>query len=59
MSYKRGSYRKSDRTCEVCGIIFQGTAKAKFCHNRCKQKAKNDKKKKDRIWIYQFTEQRR
>ena len=48
MSYKRGSYRKSDRTCEVCGITFQGTAKAKFCHNRCKQKAKNDKKKKEK-----------
>ena len=46
MSYKRGPYKKSDVECDICKTIFQGTAKAKYCSNRCKQKVKNDKKKK-------------
>lgn len=45
MSYKRQPYKKVDRICEVCSITFQGTKKAKFCSNKCKQINKNKKDK--------------
>lgn len=45
-NYTRGEYKKVDRVCEVCGITFSGTKKAKFCSNKCTQKDKYDKKKK-------------
>lgn len=44
-AYKRGSYKKSIRICDVCKESFEGTAKAKFCSNACKQADKHAKKK--------------
>lgn len=40
LSYKRGEYKKENRTCIICGSIFEGTKKATFCSNKCKQKDK-------------------
>lgn len=45
MFYKRGSYKKIDRTCEVCKVTFKGTRGAKFCSNKCKQIDKINRKK--------------
>jgi len=34
------------KTCEICGELFTGTKKSKYCSNKCKQKAKRDAAKK-------------
>ena len=44
-NYKRGSYAKSLRPCEVCGTIKEMTARGKYCSNACKMRARNEKKK--------------
>ncbi len=36
-------------TCPVCGEDFEGTLRAKFCSNRCKQKDKNDRSKAKQV----------
>ena len=45
VTYSRKPYAKTPRTCEVCNTSFQGTKKAKFCSNKCKQKNKNKRVK--------------
>lgn len=47
INYKRGTYKKEDRICIVCGSIFKGTKKAKFCSNKCKQRDKYKRLKND------------
>lgn len=38
----RGPYKKTHtHTCKWCGIKYQGTARGRFCSNRCKQAGKN------------------
>ena len=34
---------QKEKICIVCGKVFLGTGKSKFCHNRCKQANKNAK----------------
>lgn len=46
--YVRGEYKKFDVVCDVCKNTFQGTSKAKFCSNKCKQKDKYNKTKKSK-----------
>lgn len=38
--------RNVPHICPVCGTHFEGMAKSKFCHNRCKQADKNARKKR-------------
>jgi predicted nucleic acid-binding Zn ribbon protein len=44
-AYKRGSYAKSLKPCEVCGTMKEMTANGKYCSNACKMRARNNKKK--------------
>lgn len=37
----RALRRRIDHTCPECETVFQGVVEAKFCSNRCRQRAKN------------------
>lgn len=43
--YTRNQYAKTQRVCIVCTNSFEGTQRAKFCSNACKQKDKYQRSK--------------
>jgi hypothetical protein len=46
-AYKRGPYKKTDKTCEHCGTTFQGVKNAQFCSSKCRVYAHRAKAKKN------------
>jgi len=42
------TYRKEDRLCESCGVIFKGRRDAKYCSSRCRVYASARRKEDNR-----------